>query len=463
MKKLLLSVAVLIGFAANSQTTIFSEDFESGSSAWSFNGSGDNAWIVNSTYFGGGFVTDTPDQPGSLQTNYMHIMSGLGCSILGACNANFDTGSASNQNADQNTGMSTVGMNTVTIGYIYLCAGATGVSYGSLEYSVDGGSTWTQQTTYSQVSSWTTESITNPAWSGIADLRFRFKWQNGGAGNDPSFAVDNILITAISGGAGNTLATTNDVSPSDWCQSSDQVIQVNYTSTGTWNGPNMFSVELSDAAGSFAAPTVIGTQMSTAGSGTINATVPGATAAGTGYRVRVVGSDPSTTGTDNTSDLTINALPSVTMTSFADVCVYDAFFTLTGGSPASGTYSGAGVTANVFDPTNAGTGTHTITYSYTDGNGCANSAQETIFVDACSSLDEVENISYTISPNPTNETFVISTQDILSAVELYDMSGRKIKNFEVQASYNVSEIPSGVYVVKLTGESTQAVERIIIK
>jgi len=43
-------------------------------------------------------------------------------------------------------------------------------------------------------------------------------------------------------------------------------------------------------------------------------------------------------------------------------------------TPAGGTWSGAGVDGDAFDPAVAGAGTHTLTYSYTDGNGCSNSA-----------------------------------------------------------------------------------------
>jgi len=33
-----------------------------------------------------------------------------------------------------------------------------------------------------------------------------------------------------------------------------------------------------------------------------------------------------------------------------------------------------------FDPATAGVGTHTITYNYTDGNGCSNSASDAVQV-----------------------------------------------------------------------------------
>jgi len=72
------------------------------------------------------------------------------------------------------------------------------------------------------------------------------------------------------------------------------------------------------------------------------------------------------------------ALPVVTFTALADLCI-DAGVQagLGGGTSTGGTYSGTGVTDDgngmtySFDPATAGVGTHTITYNYTDGNGCS--------------------------------------------------------------------------------------------
>ncbi|MDD3686133.1 MAG: N-acetylmuramoyl-L-alanine amidase [Bacteroidales bacterium] len=50
------------------------------------------------------------------------------------------------------------------------------------------------------------------------------------------------------------------------------------------------------------------------------------------------------------------------------VCLDQEAFELTGASPAGGAYSGTGVISGVFDPTAAGLGTHTITYSYETEN-----------------------------------------------------------------------------------------------
>jgi hypothetical protein len=54
--------------------------------------------------------------------------------------------------------------------------------------------------------------------------------------------------------------------------------------------------------------------------------------------------------------------------------------TLTGGTPAGGSWSGPGVTGNSFNPSAAGTGNHTITYSYTDVYTCSNSDNRIVTV-----------------------------------------------------------------------------------
>lgn len=80
---------------------------------------------------------------------------------------------------------------------------------------------------------------------------------------------------------------------------------VDFTSTGTFAAGNIYTAQLSNSSGSFASPTIVGTLSSTANSGTINITISSSTSSGSGYRIRVVSSDPVLTGTDNGSDLTI--------------------------------------------------------------------------------------------------------------------------------------------------------------
>jgi hypothetical protein len=78
--------------------------------------------------------------------------------------------------------------------------------------------------------------------------------------------------------------------------------------------------------------------------------------------------------------VTVYPAPTVTLAPLAAVCVDAASFALSGGLPAGGSYSGSGVATGSFDPSVAGAGTHAITYTYTDANGCSNSAVQNIVV-----------------------------------------------------------------------------------
>lgn len=466
MKKLLLSALALFAFAVTAQTTLFQDDFESGTSNWNFNGSGDNAWTVNNSYTGWSpFIVDTPNQPGGTNTNYLHIVNGTVCSSLAVCNANFDTGSASLQNADLATGVDASLATSVSLEFWYLCAGAAGTSYGTVHVSVDGGSTWTNVATYSGVSTWTQETLDISAVAaGQSSVIVRFQWQNGGAGNDPAFSVDDVIIAAMMGGGSNTISTTNDVSPASWCVGSDETVTVNFTATGTYTAGNVFTAEISDAAGSFASPTAIGSLSSSAsGAQAIICTVPGSLPAGTGYRIRVLSTSPSVTGTDNGTDLVINDLPVVSLSQFSTVCVYDQPFALSGGTPAGGDFGGPGVSNNIFDPSSAGLGTHTIAYTYTDGNGCANSAQQALVVDACASIEEESINTVTVYPNPTSGQIKIKGNFSYDKISVLDLSGRKVFEKERSGSdtYDLDEIPTGVYLIKVSGENQEKTFRVI--
>ena len=82
-----------------------------------------------------------------------------------------------------------------------------------------------------------------------------------------------------------------------------------------------------------------------------------------------------------TESITVNELPQVSLASFAPVCVDQSSLILSGGSPAGGTYSGSNVSGGIFNIAAAGSGTHSITYTYLDPlTLCENSATESITV-----------------------------------------------------------------------------------
>jgi len=97
----------------------------------------------------------------------------------------------------------------------------------------------------------------------------------------------------------------------------------------------------------------------------------------TTYHVAVT----SSCGTNGAlTHVTVNPLPFVFLAAQPSICLDGAPFALTGGFPAGGGYSGHGCSLNTFYPLAAGAGDHTITYTFTDGNGCTNYAYETLHV-----------------------------------------------------------------------------------
>ncbi|MFM7238556.1 MAG: beta strand repeat-containing protein, partial [Cyanobium sp.] len=80
-----------------------------------------------------------------------------------------------------------------------------------------------------------------------------------------------------------------------------------------------------------------------------------------------------------TVTVVVNPRPTLTFPAVAALCANSPAVTL-GATPSGGTYSGTGVSGNDFSPAIAGVGSHTITYSFTDANGCSNTINRTITV-----------------------------------------------------------------------------------
>ncbi len=84
-----------------------------------------------------------------------------------------------------------------------------------------------------------------------------------------------------------------------------------------------------------------------------------------------------------TGVLIANTLPAVNFTLPDNyMCINAVTIALSGGMPIGGIYSGPGVSAGNFDPTAAGIGVKSLTYTYTDGNGCKNAATDAMTVNA---------------------------------------------------------------------------------
>ncbi len=90
--------------------------------------------------------------------------------------------------------------------------------------------------------------------------------------------------------------------------------------------------------------------------------------------------DNGTCSAEAIDELIVHDLPVLTIDITTDVVCNGDIVALAGASPAGGTWSGPGVSGNRFNSTAAGIGTHTLTYSYTDGNGCEQTIQDDLAV-----------------------------------------------------------------------------------
>jgi Ig-like domain CHU_C associated/Lysyl oxidase len=158
---------------------------------------------------------------------------------------------------------------------------------------------------------------------------------------------------------------------------------------------------------------------------------------------------------------TVTAAPSVSFTTLASTYFNtDPSVALTG-SPAGGTFSGPGVSGNSFNPSLAGVGgPYTITYTYTDGNGCVGTSTQDVNVQlGVGVADEAGNMTDVIVfPNPNNGTFTLSFEltgnhqvsfavNTLTGQELY---GRNLGDFTGMYREQISlDLAKGIYVVDL--------------
>ncbi len=177
----------------------------------------------------------------------------------------------------------------------------------------------------------------------------------------------------------------------------------------------------------------------------------------------VTGTD-TVTGCQNTATdtITVNPLPTVTLVLNSDpVCINTSAYPLTGGLPSGGTYSGAGVSAGNFNPSVAGNGLHTITYSYTDGN-CMNTSTAQIFVDFCTGV-QYFSAAHPISiyPNPFSDmtTVLFNTTFTRAEVNIFDMIGKEVMRSVIPSgarSFTIQrgDLQNGIYFIKVISEGT---------
>jgi len=138
---------------------------------------------------------------------------------------------------------------------------------------------------------------------------------------------------------------------------------------------------------------------------------------------------------------------------------------LTSGIPSGGTYSGAGVIGTSFHPGLAEVGTHIITYSIPDVNGCFRIASSTITVFTGADLTENEKDDIKIYPNPTNQFLTVDAKGMIGA-KVISLDGKLIFD-AVSANiftFDVTELNPSMYLLQLEFQNgTISTKRFIVE
>lgn len=158
--------------------------------------------------------------------------------------------------------------------------------------------------------------------------------------------------------------------------------------------------------------------------------------------------------------LTVNANPVATLTTAVDTaCSIDGTVNLSG-TPSGGSYVGASVAGNTFNPSTAPIGQNTISYVYVDANGCRDTANSTIVVDICTGTGITMATAVNAYPNPFTDQLTITSSSVIERIEVYDAAGKLLFSEKQQSDkteLNMTGFESGVYFIHVISSAGTSV------
>jgi hypothetical protein len=206
-------------------------------------------------------------------------------------------------------------------------------------------------------------------------------------GNDTLFATlpGNYVLVASNGVCTDTTAivtvnvnalpNTSIINPPSFCASSAPSNLFAATQGGTWSGTGITNASL----GTFS-PAVSGT--------------------GT-FLVSYSLTDNNNCSNTGTANIVVNVLPNASFTTSSPYCLNASAASFTP-TTAGGNFSGPGVSANTFIASNAGVGTHNITYVVTNGSGCTDSTSAQVLVNSIPTIGFPSNPGFCVNGNAAN-------------------------------------------------------------
>lgn len=144
------------------------------------------------------------------------------------------------------------------------------------------------------------------------------------------------------------------------------------------------------------------------------------------------------------------------------------------GSPSGGTFYGPGINGNFFDPAVAGLGSHSIVYTYLNGNGCVSAYAMCTTVDLNVGGGGVE-ISSTdgmdVYPIPSSGRFTLKMEDASGVISytVYDNMGREVlsesfvANGKVTETFDIDSKAAGAYTLVVNTPTGNYTEKLVVE
>ncbi len=174
----------------------------------------------------------------------------------------------------------------------------------------------------------------------------------------------------------------------------------------------------------------------------------------------------------DTITVTVTGSPSVLFTMPMTMACADDDSIAISATPAGGLFTGTGVFGNMFSPSNAGPGTHILTYSFTDSLGCTGMDTSSIVVDLCLGVAQYSAQLYTIYPNPGDGVFnlTVGKSSAEMSINVIDLTGRIVLTLKENncaagstRSIDLSQVESGTYVMLIESDGILSTEKVVIQ
>lgn len=149
-----------------------------------------------------------------------------------------------------------------------------------------------------------------------------------------------------------------------------------------------------------------------------------------------------------------------------NTCTYYLPFSLSGGIPTGGAWTGTGVVGNTFDPGATALGSNILTYTYTDSLNCSASSTAEVYVDQCLGLEETNDLECLVFPNPARTLVNIRIKEGSYTVCLTSIFGQEAARGQfVGSAYQMPTegLAPGMYHLEISSETQRLIQRLVIE